>query len=537
MALCLVACAPVFAQHHLDPISDSSKTRVKSVAWANFQDTRLNFILESKKLAVIGREVDDLQLSQMTEQATSELRGEGFLVGQVVLSGKNKQLFLNTGDLYLTVFLGAVGKISVINSSAVDASWIESVANNSLCPDGLGDACILTKAKFERMTQLLQDIAGVQLEGLNFSPDGMLVGQTQLVIVVRSKDSRVKGSVGVDNQGFTSTGVYRMGATASVSNLFSVGDIFSFNGFVSNGGSVSGSLDLSGPFNADGFRWQASLARSQFFVPNVSSSGFGNSLSVGASYPLVRGLDSNVTIGLNVVDVMTYSEVAQVATSNKTLQAGQLYLDANSGDRSIYLGQNSWAFRPGLVVGQVADVAAVQGSSQPLGSYTKLSFQGFGKYILSGGGNLYTSLNLRGQAANTNIDPYEKMAIGGFSGMRAYSLNEGSFNQGSITSVGLHNIIHTPWGRFTPHVFIDYANGWINHSTYSDWQVNSGYSNSQLSNHMVLSDAGLGVDWSVYKDLSLSALWARRLPLSPSGLSSTGNTNSQFWFLLQAFFN
>lgn len=535
--VCLIVWLPAFAQADAKSLTDVPKIRVKEFTWTSSQKAHIDFILERIKLKIVGQDIDEAQLAQVVEGVTLDLRGDGFLVGQAILSNKNRQVFLQTGELHLIVFPGAVGKIVVKNTSPVDADWIESVATSALCPSGIGDSCILTKTQFERMTQLLQDIVGVQVEALNFSSEDVQVGQTQLIIVTAPRDSRIKGSIGVDNQGFSSTGVYRTGVTASVNNLLAIGDVFSLSAFVSNGGSVSGALDFSGPLGSDGLRWQSALSRSQFFVPNVASSGFGNSISAGLAYPITRGLDSNLTVGLNAVDVMTYSETSGAVTSNKTLQAGQLFLDANSGDRSAYLGKNSWALHSALTAGQVVDVAASSGSNQPLGSYTKWAFQGLGKLALSGDGNLYGSLNFRGQVANTNLDPYEKLMIGGFSGMRAYSPNEGSFNQGTITSLGLHQVVHTAWGRFTPHIFMDYANGWINHSTYANWQVNSGYADSTLSNHMALSDAGLGIDWSGYKDLSVSALWARRLPLSPAGLNTTGNANSQFWFLLQAFFN
>ena len=85
-------------------------------------------------------------------------------------------------------------------------------------------------------------------------------------------------------------------------------------------------------------------------------------------------------------------------------------------------------------------------------------------------------------------------------------------------------------------MFVDYANGSINHSTYANWQINSGYSNPNLSNHMALSDAGLGLDWEVPQGLTFTASWARRLPMSPVGLNNTGNANSQFWVSVLARF-
>ena len=77
---------------------------------------------------------------------------------------------------------------------------------------------------------------------------------------------------------------------------------------------------------------------------------------------------------------------------------------------------------------------------------------------------------------------------------------------------------------------MDYASGWFNHATYSNWQTNQGYSNPSLSNHLALSDAGLGLDWADQNGFVVSLAWARRLPMSPVGMSGMGNGNSQFWF-------
>jgi hemolysin activation/secretion protein len=93
----------------------------------------------------------------------------------------------------------------------------------------------------------------------------------------------------------------------------------------------------------------------------------------------------------------------------------------------------------------------------------------------------------------------------------------------------LRQIIKTDWGQFVPAIFVDYANGWINHAPIS-------MIGSNASNHMALSDAGLGVDWSGSHDFTASITWARRLPMSPAGNYNNGNANSQFWFLAQSRF-
>jgi hemolysin activation/secretion protein len=224
-----------------------------------------------------------------------------------------------------------------------------------------------------------------------------------------------------------------------------------------------------------------------------------------------------------------------VNTANKTLKSGQLTLEGNSGDRSIFLGQNSWFFNSALTMGQVSDSANTNASSYaPLGSYTKLAFQGVGKVILSREHSIFGVLNVRGQFATTNLDPYEKMLIGGATALRAYSVEQGSVNQGAIISAELRKTLNTEFGQLQPVVFIDYLNGQINNTTYPNWQTNLGYSNPNLSNYVTASNVGVGMDWTYFNKYSLSVSWARRLPGSPIG--TYGNGNSQFWFLAQARF-
>lgn len=513
--------------------STSLSEAVKKVTWSEGIDHDFESALKQEQASLVGSQITELGIVQSQTKLTQVLRAQGFLIGQVVVTASDRELLRKTGTLNFTIFPGKVGQIEIKNASSVDTGWVDSVVTHNLCPEGLGDSCVLRKANFERMTQLLQDTVGLQTGALEFSPEGMPIGQSKLTVTTTAKHAQIKGSVGFDNQGFRSSGPYRTGASLSANNLLGVGDVLGLSAFVSNQGAVSGAIDFSGPLSVNGLRWQTTLSRSQFYVPN-NSNGFGNAASIGVAYPLVRGLDSNWTASLNAVAVESKASLANGLgdISNKNLVSGQITLDGNSGDRSIALGQNSWYVRTALTAGNVKD--SVSGGNNPaLGSYTKLAFQGVGKVVLSDEHSIYGVLNVRGQFANTNLDPYEKMLIGGYSGVRAYSMEQGSFNQGTITTAELRQSFNTDWGQFTPVAFVDYANGWINHATYSNWQTNSGYPNPNLANHMVLADAGLGVDWNGFDGLVLSAAWARRLPFSPAALNNAGNANSQYWFIGQ----
>lgn len=509
---------------------------ITGVSWDKKIEPLVNTIMERTADSLLNRQMLRTQIVQLEAELTKELRGSGFLIGQIVVSSNDQAIFEKTGELYFSIFLGKIGEIVVKNTSTVDNDWVKAVIDKNLCPNGVGNDCALTKKRFERMTQLLYDIAGLQTGTLEFSAQGMPIGQTQLTVTTAPKDSQIKSSIGADNQGFSSTGQYRLSASLSANNLFGVGDVLALNVFTSNQGSVSGALNVSGPLAANGLRWQTSVSRTQFDLPSFSNTkGFGNALSLGVAYPLVRGLDRNWTVGLNAVGVATYSETMSVNTANKTLKSGQLTLEGNSGDRSIFLGQNSWFFNSALTMGEVTDSANTSASSYaPLGAYTKLAFQGVGKVILNEKNSIFAVLNVRGQIASKNLDPYERMLVGGATALRGYSVDQGSINQGAIITAELRKTINTNWGQFTPVVFVDYLNGQINHTTYPNWQTNQGYSNPNLSNHLVAADAGLGLDWNYFNQYSISVSWARRLPGSPTG--TYGNGNSQFWFVAQARF-
>lgn len=510
---------------------------VRVVSWDKNIDPQVNVMMEKVQLTLHNQKLTTAQITQQETELTKDLRDQGFLIGQVVVSTKDRAVFDKSGDLHFSIFLGKIGAIFVKNTSAVDSDWVQVVVNQNLCPQGVGKDCVLTKTNFERMTQLLYDTVGLQTGGLEFSAQGMPVGQTQLTVTTVAKEAQIKGSVGADNQGFSSTGQYRLATALSANNLFGVGDVLGINLNVSNQGSVSGAIDISGPLAANGLRWQGSVSRSQFNLPSYNgTSGFGNAVSLGVAYPLLRGLDQNWTAGLNAVVVATSSQTGGLSTADKTLQSGQLTLDGNSGDRSILLGQNTWFFRSALTMGQVMDDANSLSSPyyETVGGYTKLAFQGLGKLILSDAHSVYTVINIRGQAASTNLDAYERMMIGGYSGLRAYSVEQGSINQGTISSLELRKAINTEYGQFVPMIFADYANGWVTHGTDIGWQAATGYSNLNLTNHIVASDAGIGLDWNYFNKYSLSASWAKRLPMSPAG--TYGNGNSQFWFVAQIRF-
>jgi hemolysin activation/secretion protein len=281
---------------------------------------------------------------------------------------------------------------------------------------------------------------------------------------------------------------------------------------------------------------QSSLTRSQLVLPSSNSTtpssttGFSNTASLGLAYPWIRGLDFNLSATVNALGAFSEYGQSEVTISKKTIYAGQFSLAANSGDRSLVVDVDTWSAQSTLTMGQVSDAAAIDATSTP---YTKLAFQAIKKKALWSEQSVYAFINVRGQWANVNLDAYEKLLLTGINGARAYTPDQGTVDQGFITSIDIRKDVNSSWGRFTPGVFIDYANGLINKVPYENWQVSSGYSNAAQSNNLILSNCGLSLNWLGFRSTSFNASWAKQRVASPKMLSTVPSANSQFWFALR----
>ena len=121
--------------------------KINEVRWNKQTDPLVNELLERTRLDLLRRNFTDAQIFEIQARLTRDLRQQGFLIGQIVISAKDRLVFEKTGELYFTIFLGNIGQIVVKNTSAVNTAWVEVVADNTLCPDGVGNNCVVTKKK------------------------------------------------------------------------------------------------------------------------------------------------------------------------------------------------------------------------------------------------------------------------------------------------------------------------------------------------------------------------------------------------------
>lgn len=318
---------------------------VRSVTWEGIKGEKVRLVLdralESQRPEAINRE----QVDKLAALLTERLRKAGFPIAQVMVSQEDWTLFEQTGELKFRVFEGEIGALRVgKNTSRIATSRLERTARDALCPQGVGDVCVMTTERFERASLLLQDLPGVRLYPVELSPEGVGRGQTAVVVSAEPSQPPYSGSVTVDNYGAQATGTKRLAASIMANNWLHMGDVWQGTVLATNREQYTGSLGFSAPLSYTGLRTQANLSHTTYTVSAVNARGTADSGSLGLAYPLARGLGRNWTIGLDGADILSKLEVAgQQASAPRHIGKLQFTLSGNSGDQSVQAGSDYWS--------------------------------------------------------------------------------------------------------------------------------------------------------------------------------------------------
>lgn len=520
---CILAIGPEVAHAQSPPT-----ITITSAEWTGASRDQFGRLLDVPLGEAVGKSLSAKQIGDLIADLTDRVRKAGYVVGQVVMMQSDLEPLRRNGVLKLTVYPGKVGEIRVkSNTSRVNDERLQRTAQHAACPAGVGEDCVLTAAAIERMQLLVVDVPGVRLEPVGLSAEGVAVGQTAVELTATSSARMFAANLSADNYGYPVSGQYRFGFGAQVTNLFALGDVISANGSVTDVGTLSGSLGFSAPIGYDGLRLVANYAHTQFSLAAVNTSGSADTGRLGLSYPVVRGLDSNWVVSLDGGYTRSQQNVAGIlAFPARNLTQINGTVTGNSGERALQLGESYWTAALIMTHGWVAqDLQGGTDVTGVLGDYNKVRLSGLRKQNLGESG-FYVLADLRGQAADRNLDAYEKLQFGGQGGVRAYRVDEGSFDAGGVLTLELRRLFRLPSGHvLSPGIVFDGALGWFNISPYANWQTNQGYSSPNLPNFWGVMGAGPAFDWVTPQGLTFSITWTTRLPGSPDSINHPGATN------------
>ncbi|MEO5830112.1 MAG: ShlB/FhaC/HecB family hemolysin secretion/activation protein, partial [Rhodanobacter sp.] len=131
------------------------------------------------------------------------------------------------------------------------------------------------------------------------------------------------------------------------------------------------------------------------------------------------------------------------------------------------------------------------------------------------------------QLASKNLDPSEKMVLGGMDGIRAYPQGEGFGDEGYLARLELRRLLpglsdHVP-GQVHLIGFVDSGHVTINKNPW--------YAGSNSEN---LRSAGVGVTWVDPGDFSVRMYYARKL--GSQRAISAPDRSGRFWIQLIKYF-
>lgn len=477
---------------------------------------------EAELLAVTGfipgsaLTLSDLRL--MASQIADHYHRNGYFVAQAYLPTQD----IRDGVVTIAVMDGQYGKVVLNNSSNVSSE----LANDLL--GGLNRGDPIRMDPLENRLLLLSDLPGVTVKSALVPGDTL--GASDLIVDLTPGRS-VNGSIDADNAGNRYTGANRIGATVNFNELTGHGDVATLRAVTSGPGLtyVIGAYQMQFGKARLGVSYSAlkySLIRE---FESLRSNGTAEVASVYGSYPLIRSRNNNLNLGL-AFNAKTFQDRID-STSFVSDKKTQVLVASLYGDHRDTLGRGgvssySLNLSSGNMDLQTASVLAFDAATaQSNGHYTKLAYSAARLQNLTDSVSLYAAVN--GQFASKNLDPSEKMELGGMYGVRAYPEGEGYADQGYVLSLE---------ARLQLPKFTDQMSGQMQLIAF----VDTGSVRTNINpwtggpNDRTLRGAGVGLTWMDVNNFSLRMYYAfklgNELPLSAP------DSSGRFWIQAVKYF-
>jgi hemolysin activation/secretion protein len=467
---------------------------------------------------VPGSALSLADLQNMAARITDLYRRHGYFVARAYLPAQKVVDHVVT----IAVSEGRYGNVTVHNRSNLSDRLVYSLLG------GVDSGDAITIGPLESRLLLLSDVPGVRISS-TLVP-GATPGSSDLIVDV-APGQRVNGSVYADNAGNPYTGEYRLGATVNLNDPLGHGDVASLRVLTSGHGLRYGRASYQMQFG----RATAGVAYSRLDYAlgkqfkALGAHGSAEVASVYGSYPLLRSRDSNLAIGL-VYENKTFQDRIDLfqSVADRKARVATVQLYGNHQDAIGGGGVNSFfvSYSVGsLDIRTPAVRAADAAGPRTAGGYNKLWFDVARLQHVTDRVSLYGSLS--GQWASGNLDPSEKIVLGGMDGIRGYPQGEGFGDEGYIATlearlllVGLSDRVpgqvHLLGFVDTGHVTID-KNPWF-----------------AGANSRSLSDVGIGATWDDPGNFAVRAYYAHKL--GSEDAISAPDRSGRFWIQAIKYF-
>ena len=444
-----------------------------------------------------GKPVNEQQVAALVAALRKRYEDKGYTLVSIGFPSQDN------GVLSVNVIEPRLGRVQI--PLGADAPVSEARIKGLMAFFSVKTSGLLNTLSLERVMFALNDTPGVAAKA-SLSPSGE-EGVYNLGIQVQPRRSW-DASVQLDNQGMDDAGRWRTTGLTRWNNPLGIGDNLDFQGLLSDSGGVKvGRLAYELPVLYTPARLSVAYAKLGY--------GLGGDLSSYGAHGTARVFETNLTYPL--LRSRSRTLMARLGAESKNLTDKVDAFEgvdgfASRGDKRIlailggltYESRDTWAgggfnsasaqlhwghLRFKDAEGQAWD--ANLGSASTAGRFAKAELQYSRLQSISRTVSLY--VNFSQQLASSNLDPAEKMTLGGPKGVRAYSPTEGASDEASLVTSELRYWIDSNWTVFALY---DWGKG----RRIRDIDAMQSAGNNDIQLH----GAGLGVaatypDWATIK--------------------------------------
>jgi hemolysin activation/secretion protein len=410
--------------------------------------------LQALSAPYVNQAMGEEPLAALLQAVRQQLDRAGLSLAAIGLP----RIDMATGVVTVDVVEPKLGRVTVPLGS--DAPVSEARVRGLMSWFGLTEGGMLDVDALERVMFALNDMPGVQAKArLTPSGDEGIYNLAVQLAPRRAWDA----SVSADNQGLPAVGRIRMSASGRLNNPFGLGDNLDVQALLTDSlGAKVGRVGYELPLAYTPMRLALAASHLRYELGDdfeaLGASGKANLLEASVSYPLVRA--------------RTRTLLARVGTDFKRFQDRLADFPDNDGDRRLrtlllslsWESRDTWAgggfWGGGLTqrFGKLSYGGLVADNQVKAGSFYKTEVQVSRLQNLSGPFSAFLSLGH--QRASRNLDPAEKVGLGGARGVRAYPVAEAPSDDGTIVNAEVRWWLDRHW---TVLALSDWARGRLDH--------------------------------------------------------------------------
>jgi len=460
--------------------------------------------LDERTAPYLRRTLSEADINALLAELTRYARSHGYPAAAAYLPPQTNA----EGALEIRILAGRYGKITIDSSAAIDDGQIRRLAH------ALHTGAPIEGRRLEKALYNIAALGGIEAAGL-LSP-GADFGTSDLTIRVRD-GKRQSFVLYSENYGSKTSGRYRYGAQASLSNLTRSGDRLSLAAMLSNEDLRNYSVTYTRPVGVGGTVLGLGVSRMDYELSGafrrLGAQGHADTVSLFGTSPLLRTARDSVSLTYGWDWRKLEDEYKNVGmTLEKHSNTAHIGVRGEMVRPRTRLTYDLTAYH-GTIASDSAMAERQMRRAGTEGSFTKGVLNLGVRQEL--GGRFHLNLKTQFQAAGDNLDSSEEIYLGGANGVRAYPQGEGSGDSGYLASAEL------VYRTGIPHLDL---------STYYD-TGHVIYAHDGVDGGTTLSGWGIGVSYSRPGDYFLRLDWARRIGLARNA-SEEAKAKNRLWFMV-----